>query len=156
MLDPLNDNYPCAVLNIVNKPLVAYQLEYLERFGIQNILITVEKKYAHKIEKYLKNHYKPISNRDNLNIELVVFQEEEEPMVVLRQLSNKIHTDFIAFEGNTLIDVPLDEILDTHSLSGSAITTLIKEFDMTKLGKGAKLADSESSDIFGLSSITET
>jgi len=46
--------------------------------------------------------------------------------------------------------MPLDEVLDTHSLTGAAITTLIKEFDMSKLGKGPKLADVESTDIFGI------
>ena len=52
--------------------------------------------------------------------------------------------------------MPLDEVLDTHTLTGAAITTLIKEFDMTKLGKGPKLIDAESSDIFGISSWTDT
>lgn len=44
-------------------------------------------------------------------------------------------------EGNTLIDMPLDEIIDTHLLSKSSITSLVKEFDMTKEGKGAKMSD---------------
>jgi len=56
---------------------------------------------------------------------------------------------------NTLTDIPLDEVLDTHALSGSSITSLVKEFDMTKGGKGAKLADAESEDIFGLSQETD-
>ena len=85
-MDPINDNYPLAIVSVVNKPLICYQLEYLERYGIHNILITVERKYAHKIEKYLKNYYKSISNKNNLNIELVVFHEDDEPMIVLRLL----------------------------------------------------------------------
>jgi translation initiation factor eIF-2B subunit gamma len=151
MLDPINLNYPMAAVCIVNKPLICYQLEYLQRYGISSVIVTVEKKYAHKVEKYLKNHYKSEANKA-LNIELVVFYEDEEPMVVLKHLATRITTDFIVLEGNSLIDVPLDEVLDTHTLSGSAITTLAKEFDMSKLGKGPKLADVESSDIFGVSS----
>jgi len=53
------DNCPLAManINIVNKPLILYQLEYLQRYGIHDITITVEKKFAHKIEKYLKNQF---------------------------------------------------------------------------------------------------
>jgi len=57
-------------------------------------------------------------------------------------------------EGNSLLDVPLDEILDTHMLSGATLTTLIKEFDMVKGGEGAKLAEVGSEDVYGISSFT--
>ena len=58
-------------------------------------------------------------------------------------------------DGNTLLDIPLDEVLDTHRLTESSLTVLAKEFDMSKGGKGAKMADVESSDIFGISSWSE-
>ena len=77
------ENCPLAManINIVNKPLILYQLEYLQKYGIHDIMITVEKKFAHKIEKYLKNQFQ---NADPLaNIDLVVFSEEEEPVVVI-------------------------------------------------------------------------
>ena len=67
------ESYPLAManINIVNQPLILYQLDYLQKYGIHDILITVEKKFAHKIEKYLKNNF---VNQDPLaNIDLVVF-----------------------------------------------------------------------------------
>lgn len=88
------------------------------------------------------------------NIDLIVFSEEEEPVVVLQMLQSRLLSDFIVLEGNSLLDVPLDEILDTHLLSEASITTLIKEFDMVKGGEGAKLAEVGSEDVFGLSSYT--
>ena len=145
------ESYPLAManVNIVNKPLIIFQLEYLQKYGIHDIIITVEKKFAHKMEKYLKQQY---SNQDpKANIELVVFLEEEEPVKVLQMLQQKLVSDFIVMEGNSLLDVPLDEVLDTHLLSGSSLTTLIKEFDMVKGGEGAKLAEVGSEDIFGVS-----
>jgi hypothetical protein len=59
-------------------------------------------------------------------------------------------------EGNSLIDIPLDDILDTHLLSKSSITSLVKEFDMMKGGKGAKMSDVAGGcqDIYGISSWT--
>ena len=62
----------------------------------------------------------------------------------MKALHHRIHGDFIVIEGNSIVEVPLDRILDSHRLSQSSITSLIKEFDMTKTGKGAKLADFES------------
>lgn len=88
------------------------------------------------------------------NIDLIVFSEEEEPVVVLQMLQSRILGDFIVMEGNSLLDVPLDEILDTHMLAEGSITALIKEFDMVKGGEGAKLAEVGSEDVFGLSTYT--
>lgn len=124
----------------------------MERHGIKNVMVTVERKYVHKIEKYLKNHYKSVSeDPSKFNIELVVFHEDEEPVVVLRLLAGRIHGDFILMDGNTLIEMPLDQLLDTHTLTQASLTILSKEFDMTKLGKGPKIADVEGTDIFGIS-----
>jgi hypothetical protein len=59
MASSVLDNCPLAManINIVNKPLLIYQLEYLQKYGIHDIIITVEKKFAHKIEKYIKNQF---------------------------------------------------------------------------------------------------
>lgn len=88
------------------------------------------------------------------NIDLVVFSEEEEPVTVVQMLHTRLQSDFIVIEGNSLLDVPLDEILDTHMLTGASLTALIKEFDMVKGGEGAKLAEVGSEDVFGMSSFT--
>ena len=58
-------------------------------------------------------------------------------------------------EGDSIVDMPLDEVLDTHIQSGASITCLSKEFDMSKDGKGAKITDVESEDVFGLSPWTD-
>ena len=68
-------------------------------------------------------------------------------------IQHRISRDFIVMEGNTLVDIPLDEILDTHKLTESSLTILTKEFDMSKGKKsGPKITDVDSVDIFGLSS----
>lgn len=157
MLDPVTDQYPRAMISIVNKPLIAYQLEYLQNYGVEDIMITVERKFVSRIEKYLKQFY--MSKLQNANVELVVFQEEETSINVISHLSKRIYSntdaqqrDFIIMESNTLLDIPLDELIKTHTLSGSSITALVKEFDMNKGGKGPKVTEVDGSDIFGLSS----
>tara|TARA_B110000285_G_scaffold121909_1_gene137863 strand:- start:1240 stop:1599 length:360 start_codon:yes stop_codon:yes gene_type:complete len=74
MLTPLTDNYPLGLSRVVNKPIIAYQLEYLQRFGIQDIMITVSKKYVKKIQTYLEKYY--VNLCENANIELVVFVDD--------------------------------------------------------------------------------
>lgn len=104
----------------------------------------MEKKFASKIERYLRNHFKDLNNKDGrskTNIELIVFQEEEEAVTVLKALSSRLHGDFIVIEGTSLIDICLDELLDTHLQCEGTITVLMKEFDMSK---GVKQADAES------------
>ena len=129
ILDPLTNNYPLALITVVNKPLVCYQLEYLLAHGIKEIMISCERKYASKIERYLKNFFQaPVS----AIVDLVVFQEEEEHANVLRAVEKKVTGDLVVIEGNSLCDVPLDELLDTHRLGKSAITCLLKEVDMSK------------------------
>ena len=153
MIHPVTENYPLSIANIVNKPLLCYQLEYLQRYGVNTIHILVERKYSHKVEKYLKTYYQP-ENPEKCQIDLVVFQDEEETGNALKKLTPKLYTDAIVLEGDTLLDIPLDEALDTHYMSGASITAILKEFDMKKGGKGPKLADVEQSEIFGLSSWT--
>ena len=94
-------------------------------------MITVERKYAPAFERYLKNTFKLPCEA---SIQLIVFQEEEEPANVLRALdkANLIQFDLVVIEGNTLLDVPIDEVLDTHKLNKGFITCLLKE---TTIGK---------------------
>jgi len=115
-------------------------------------LICVEKKYASRIEKYFKSFFKPLYPTGS--IDLVVFAKEEESISAIRYLGPLVSTDCILMEGSSLLDIPLDEIQDTHRLCGSSITMTLKEFDMSKTGKGPKMADVGQSDIFGISTWT--
>jgi hypothetical protein len=115
MLTPLTDNYPLGLSKIVNKPIIAYQLEYLQRFGIQDIMITVSKKYVKKIQTYLEKYY--VNLCENANIELVVFVDDIDQVNALMAVHQKVYTNLIVMEPDVIVDMPLDEILDTHYLS---------------------------------------
>lgn len=83
----MTDTYPLALLPIANKPILFYQLEYLENNGIKDIFIVVEKKFAKKIDRCLRNYYKPKPTTD---IELVILSDEEESANVLKLMKDKI------------------------------------------------------------------
>jgi len=41
LLDPVTTNYPLPLVPVVNKPLLCYQLEYLQSFGVREIIVSV-------------------------------------------------------------------------------------------------------------------
>ena len=54
----LDDGYPLALLKIANKPILAYQIEYLERHGQFDITVVTESRFFEKIERYLTKYFK--------------------------------------------------------------------------------------------------
>jgi hypothetical protein len=58
-LHPASDSYPLALLPIGNKPLISYQIEYLERNGINKIFIPIEKKHLSKLETFFAKYFRP-------------------------------------------------------------------------------------------------
>lgn len=142
----MTNNYPLAMLPVVNKPVLCYQLEYLLKHGIRNIMISVEKKLCSKIEKYLKHHW--MSPDPMAEIELVVLAEDSQPAPILRVLEKRIKNDLIVIEGNSLVEVPLDEMIDTHCLGKSTITCMFKEQDMLKKQQAETI---ETNEVYGIS-----
>jgi translation initiation factor eIF-2B subunit gamma len=105
-LQPATDGYPLALLPIGNKPLLSYQIEYLESTGVTKIIVVIEKRYMNKLDKYFNNYFKPTN--ESTEIELVALSDEEETGNVLKMLKDRISKDFIVFSGDTLVDIPLD------------------------------------------------
>ena len=74
-------------------------------------------------------------------------------------IQSRIYADMIVMESNSIYDIPLDDILDTHRLANGSITALLKEYDMKKEAKGSKaptnigskMTDVDTDDIFGIS-----
>ncbi len=113
--------------------------------------MTIEKRYASKVEKYFNQFYKP--QRETTEIELVSLQDEEESANVLRLLKDRIVKDFIVMQGDVLVDIPLDSVIDQHNLNECAVTVVMKELDLTQKSKMPK-GEVETYDIFGLSEWT--
>jgi choline kinase len=67
---------------------LCYQIEYLEKNGIDEIFVVIERKYANKVERYLKEFFKASSRTE---IELVILSDEEESANVLKLLKDKIN-----------------------------------------------------------------
>jgi translation initiation factor eIF-2B subunit gamma len=77
-----------ALLPIANKPLLSYQLDYLERNGINKIFVVIEKRFLSKIEKYMNTFFVP--NVEGTEVELIALSDEEESANVLKLLKDKL------------------------------------------------------------------
>ena len=87
-LYPATDNYPLALLPIGNKQLLSYQIEYLERHGINKIFVVIEKRYLAKLEKYFNHFFK--STLETTEVELIALHDEEESATVLKLMKDRI------------------------------------------------------------------
>ena len=54
---PLGNDIPKCLYKIANKPILAYQLEFLERNKINEVNIVTNKKYHQQISDYLFEQY---------------------------------------------------------------------------------------------------
>lgn len=137
------------MLPIANRPLLFYQIDYLERNGVTMISVVIEKRFMTQVEKYMNTFFKPA--REGTEVEIIALSDEEESGNVLKLLKDRITKDFIVLSGDVLVDVPLDTIIDKHNLNENSVTVYLKELDFTQktkipLSKG----ELESYDIFGL------
>jgi NDP-sugar pyrophosphorylase family protein len=57
-LNPLCENSPKSLIKIANKPILAYQLEFLERKEIKQVTVITQRKYYQEISNYLENEYR--------------------------------------------------------------------------------------------------
>ena len=54
---PLGIDIPKCLFKVANKPILAYQLEFLERNKINEVNIVTNKKYHQQISDYLNDQY---------------------------------------------------------------------------------------------------
>ena len=91
-------------------------------------------------------------------MEIVALSDEEESGNVLKLLKDRISKDFIVMNGDVLVDVPLDQIIDSHNLNDNSVTMLLKELDLTQKSKmpASQKGETETYDIFGLADFSES
>ncbi len=57
-LNPLCETSPKCLVKIANKPILAYQLEFLERKELKKVTVITQRKYYQDIADYLENEYR--------------------------------------------------------------------------------------------------
>ena len=67
---------------------MTYQLEYLERNGVNKIIVVIEKRFMTKLDKYFNSYYRALSA--GTEVELVAISDEEESGNILKMIKDKI------------------------------------------------------------------
>src|SRR5687767_8849983 len=111
------------MLNLVGKPLLQYHIDWLKRYGITEIFITVN---------YLKDsiiqHFR---NGEKFGVK-IEYYEEKEPLGTVggvKALESKLSEDFIVVYGDVLVEMDLNRLIQFHKQNHSAGTLVLHPND---------------------------
>eukprot|EP00741_Cyanophora_paradoxa_P016431 tig00020912_g15866.t1 len=136
---PFTEELPKSLLPVANKPILAYQLEFLEHSGFSDVVVVASKNsHGAKIKSYIETY------RGKLRIDLEFVSEDvEETADALRAVRHKIKGDFVVMSGDLITDVPMHHILDVHRVNDAALTVLLRQLPPRSADKAAKPSKEE-------------
>ncbi|CAM9261058.1 unnamed protein product [Pylaiella littoralis] len=147
-LYPLTQDCPATLLPVLNKPLLHYQLELLEKAGYTEALVVCSRITEAGVFKYTETY------AGELTLELVVVNGSLDTAEVLRQVSGKIRSDFLLLPGDLVCEEVLRDLAELHVSKSSDVTMVVKEEAPIKDAKGRKTGrpkrDEEDIDYVGL------
>ena len=117
-----------SLLNVLNKPLLSYQLEFLERNNIKEVTIITNENFSKNINDFL------LSYEGELQIK--IFTTNNKGINILNSIKNEIkHNNFILMSVESLLYFDLFKLIDEHIDNRSLITLVLNEdnYDTQKL-----------------------
>ncbi len=119
-LRPLTYRTPKALLPVLNRPLVSYELELLGRHGVAEAILTAAY-HAQQLRSALGTgrRWGP----------KLVYVEEQRPLDTAGAIKNAeklIQGDFFALNGDLILDCNLTELAQAHQESGAVVTILLR------------------------------
>lgn len=124
-LNTLTKDRQKTMLEIGDKPLLAWQIENLARNGITNIYITLCYK-PKSITDYLKNHY------CNLTINTITEKTPKGTAGSIIEFKEKLKENFLVIYGDVLNNVNLSSVLDFHIKKKTLGTLVVRKTDHPK------------------------
>lgn len=109
-LSPLVDStIPYFMLNIANKPMIYYSLNWLESNGVKKLIIVVQKQQSKILSKYMKEHYV-----GKMEFDVETCEDDVTSAQAIRALDKVIQTDFIVVGVDFITNCPLLKLVDLH------------------------------------------
>lgn len=115
-LQSVAKDIPKPMVEILNKPILEYQIESLKASGIKDIILIVG--YLGEI---IKGYFKDGTNW-NVNIDYIVEDKPLGTAGALYYLKDKIKNDFILIFGDLLLDIDWNRFMEYHKSKGGIIT----------------------------------
>ncbi|CAN0050328.1 unnamed protein product, partial [Choristocarpus tenellus] len=131
-LYPLTQDTPTTLLPVVNKPLLHYQLDLLEKAKFSDALVVCSRMAEAPVSKFLETY------TGTLSVEKVIVDSSQDTAQVLRQIRTDIRKDFLLLPGDVICEEVLLDLIEVHSVNAADATILLKEEAPVKDAKGRK------------------
>jgi len=122
-LRPLTYLMPKALLPVLNRSLISYELELLGRSGVPDVLLTIGYQ-ARQLQDAL-------GGGDSWGIHLT-YVEEQRPLDTAGAIKNTqalAADEFFVFNGDLILDCDLTELARAHRQSGALVTILLRQVE---------------------------
>ncbi|KAJ3024434.1 UNVERIFIED_CONTAM: hypothetical protein HDU68_008166 [Siphonaria sp. JEL0065] len=117
----IDEKCPKALLPIANKPMLFYQLEWLESAMING-------RSPQEINSYIHNVLNVSERYPNSKVEVIKVKGSGSASAdALRHVSNRIKTDFIIMSCDTITNYPPNKLLDVFRIQSPTFTALFHE-----------------------------
>lgn len=147
-LSPLTESasLPKALLPVANKPMIWYQLQWLEKAGVQDIIVVCHKDAAPRMNHYLSKVYE--ESTENGQIRLQVVDADYGTAEVLQSIRHMIERDFIVLSCDTILDVSPRIALDTFRVLHPTACVLFHKLGVDE--KGNPMGEPETLEFVGI------
>ncbi|MCL6587946.1 MAG: NTP transferase domain-containing protein [Anoxybacillus sp.] len=135
-LRPLTCDVPKPMVPLVGKPVLEYAIDWLKRFGVTDIAITI-----HYLGETIKTYFGD-GSRFGVNI---CYFEEQEPLGTAGSIKNAmsfIDDTFLVVSGDALTDIDLLEAMAFHRERG-ALATIVATKQKNPLDYGGMITASD-------------
>ncbi|KAJ3104185.1 hypothetical protein HDU97_009440 [Phlyctochytrium planicorne] len=118
---------PKAMLPMANKPMIFYQLQWLEEARINDILVICQDTAYSKIDSFVRDVYEKSNEATKIEIVRVKTEDVLGSADVLRQFSNKIKTDFILLSCDIITNFTANRLIDVYRIQSPTVLSLFYE-----------------------------
>jgi len=122
-LRPLTYLMPKALLPVLNRPLISYEVELLARSGVSEVLLSTGCQAGQLREA--------LGAGDRWGIHLT-YVEEQRPLDTAGAVKNAqelLASEFFVFNGDLILDCDLAELARAHRQSGALVTILLRRVE---------------------------
>lgn len=115
-ISSINAEVPKPMIPILDKPILEYEIQCLERQGYRDIILVVGH-LGHKIQDYFRD-----GSPFGVSISYVVEKEPLGTAGALFYLKSKIKEDFLLLNGDIIFDVNISKFVKAHRNNGTLAT----------------------------------
>ncbi len=120
-LRPLTYLMPKALLPVLNRPLISYELELLGRSGVPDALLAI-RHHSGQLQEALGD-----GNRWGVSLTYVEEQLPLDTAGALKNAQELLASEFFVFNGDLILDCDLAELARAHQQSGALVTILLRQ-----------------------------